>query len=288
MRSSLFVILASLAVGFIVVAAGVGEVLRHPALGSIGAPPSDLPAKSILLRTERDQPVAGWMISGKSGAGVVILLHGVRGDRREMLDRARFLNRLGYSALLIDLPAHGESTAPQITYGWNESQGVKAALDYVAREFPAERVGVIGVSLGAAAFVLSDPSPAPSAVVLESMFPTIAEALSDRLRRYLGPLGESVAPLLLWQLPLRVGVLPEQLRPIVRIASLQSPMLVASGSIDRHTTVSETKRLYDAITGPKDLWIVEGAAHVDLHAFDPGAYELRVSTFLAKYLRPLG
>jgi alpha-beta hydrolase superfamily lysophospholipase len=276
-------------VGFLAVAValvgGAGEVLRHPALRSIGTPPPDLSAKSITLRTARNQPVAGWMVGGKPGVGVVVLLHGVRGDRREMIGRARFLNQLGYSVLLIDLPAHGESAAEHITYGLNESEGVKTALAYLSREFPDEKIGVIGVSLGAASLVLSEPSPAPNAVVLESMFPTITEAVLDRLRRRVGPLAEPLAPLLLWQLPLRLGIYPEQLRPIARLSSLRSPVLIASGSIDQHTTLDETKRLYDAARRPKELWVVEGAAHVDLHAFDPAAYESKISAFLARYLR---
>jgi len=34
------------------------------------------------------------------------------------------------------------------------------------------------------------------------------------------------------------------------------------------------------------LWIVEGAAHVDLHKFAGITYEDRVSAFLEQYLRP--
>src|SRR5947208_6367713 len=135
--------------------------------------------------------------------------------------------------------------------------------------------------------VLSDPSPAPSAVVLESMFPTITEAVSDRVRLYLGPLAKPLALLLLWQLPLRLGVSPEQLRPIAQrrhCVRRYSSLLVRSIG----TRLSETKRLYDAAGRPKELWIVEGAAHVDLHAFDPSAYEWKISVFLAKYLRPMG
>lgn len=276
----------ALVVVALALAAGAGEVLSRSALRSIGAPPADLPAMSIVLRTAGHQPVAGWMVSGNPGDGVVVLLHGVRGDRREMIGRARFLHRLGYAVLLIDLPAHGESVAARITYGSNESAGVKAALDYLSREFPDERIGVIGVSLGAASLVLSEPASAPSAVVLESMFPTITEAVWDRLQAHLGPFAQPVAPLMLWQLPLRLGVWPEQLRPIARLPSLRSPVLIASGSVDRHTTLAETTRLYDAARGPKELWIVDGAAHVDLHAFDPAAYESKVSAFLARYLRP--
>ena len=265
-----------------------GEVLSHPAHKSVGQPPSDLRAASVQIHAATGQSVSGWIARGTPGVGAVLLLHGVRADRREMIGRARFLHNLGYSVLLIDLPAHGESSGDHITFGLAEGQGVTAALTYLSREFPAEKIGVIGVSLGAASLVLSKPSVHLSAVILESMFPTIQEAVADRLNIYLGPFGESLTPLLLWQLPLRLNISPEQLRPIIELPSLHAPLLVAAGSVDRNTTLAETERIYAAASGPKDLWIVDGAAHVDLHAFDSKAYEARVSVFFAKHLRSAG
>jgi alpha-beta hydrolase superfamily lysophospholipase len=262
-----------------------GEALSHPALHEIGRPPESLAAKPFLLQAGTSGPISGWRAQGSPGAGVVLLLHGVRGDRREMIGRAEFLHRLGYSVVLIDLPGHGESPAPHITFGANESQGVRSALAYVSREFPGERVGVIGVSLGAASLVLARPDPAPDAVVLESMFPTITDAVADRLRLHLGEAAVPLAPLLLGQLPLRLGVRPEQLRPISALPSLKAPVLIASGSADQHTRLAETLRLYEAASAPKELWVVEGAAHVDLHRFTRAAYEARISTFLAAHLR---
>lgn len=285
-RGILAIVLSLLTAALFV--AGAGEVLSHPKLHPMGPPPTDLAAESVLLRTHANHPVAGWLVRGKPSAGVVLLLHGVRGDRNSMVGRARFLSRLGYSVLLIDLPAHGESTAERITYGSNEAEGVRTALAYLSHEFPTDRVGVIGVSLGAATLVLSKPRPEPSAVVLESMFPSIEEAVADRLHAHFGPLSKPFAPLLLWQLPFRIGVSPDQLRPIAELPSLHSPVLIASGSLDRHTTLQETQRLYEAATAPKQLWVVEGAAHVDLHAFDPRTYESKISTFLAMHLRPAG
>jgi len=273
----------ALALGFISVA-GVGAALSHPVLHAVGDVPADLPAKSVRLRTADGAPIGGWLVHGMPGAGAVLLLHGVRGDRRNMLGRARFLARLGYSVLLIDLPAHGESVADHITFGFNEAQGVKAALDDLRRELPGERIGVVGVSLGAAALVLAAPEPAPAAVVLESMYPTVEEAVADRLRLHLGTLGETLAPLLLLQLPWRLGISAAQLRPIDRLPALHAPVLIASGALDRHTTLAETERIYSVAGAPKELWIVDGAAHVDLHAFDRVGYESKVAAFLARYL----
>ena len=128
-----------------------------------------------------------------------------------MLGRIKFLNQLGYSVVLIDLPAHGQSTGDQITFGFNEAEGVKFALSYIKKRFPNENIGVIGVSLGAASFVLSKQSAMVSAVVLESMFPSIEDAVKDRLHLYLGKAGGVFAPLLLWQLPLRINASPVSL-----------------------------------------------------------------------------
>ena len=264
---------------------GAGELLSRPAPRTVGAPPADFPARQVLIGDATGPVVAGWFMPGQPGRGVVLLLHGVRADRTQMLARARFLHRAGYASLLVDLPAHGESAGERITFGAREAAGVRAALAYLRRNLPAERVGVIGVSLGAASLVLAQPVPAPDAVVLESMYPTIGEAVANRLAMRLGPLGAGLAPALLWQLPLRTGVGAHALRPIDGLARLGAPVLIASGTGDRHTPWPETRRLFDAAAHPKELWPVDGAAHVDLHAFAPHAYEARTLRFLGAHLR---
>jgi fermentation-respiration switch protein FrsA (DUF1100 family) len=201
-----------------------------------------------------------------------------------MLGRARFLQAAGYSVLLIDLPAHGESFGNRITFGAHEAEGVSGALAFLRSEFPGERIGVIGVSLGAASLVLSQPSVAPSAVVLESIYPTISEAVANRLAIRLGPLGARLSPFLLWQLPLRVGVTEAQLRPIDALPALHAPLLMAAGTGDKHTTWAETERIFAVANQPKELWAVQGAAHIDLYAYDPSAYEARILKFLDRYL----
>ena len=278
----------SLGIGFglAVVALGIaGEVLSRAAKSTVGAPPPDLHAVSVTVPTATGGTVAGWLVRGMPGMGAVLLLHGVRADRRAMLGRARLLQGAGYSVLLVDLPAHGESTGTRIGFGLREAAGVHAAMAYLRQALPGERIGVIGVSLGAAALVFSRVAPAPDAVVLESMYPTIAEAAGNRLGMRLGAAGTVLAPLLLWQLPLGLGATAGQLRPIEDMSALHAPVLVASGTRDQHTTWAETQRIFQAANEPKELWAVDGAAHVDLHAFNPGAYASRVLRFLSAYLR---
>jgi pimeloyl-ACP methyl ester carboxylesterase len=267
----------------VVAIAGVGEVLSAPARRSIGQPPADLGAEPVELMTASGDRVFGWLALGAPGKGAVLLLHGVRADRRVMLRRARALKGGGYSVLLIDLPAHGESSGDRITFGWREAGAVRAALDLLRAKRANDRIGVIGVSLGAASLALSGEQP--DAVVLESMYPTIREAVQDRMALRLGPVGSIATPMLLWQLPMRLDISENQLRPIEGVKSLHVPVLIASGTADRHTTAAETRRIYAEANAPKELWLVEGAGHVDLYDFAPAEYERRVFSFLARNLR---
>jgi len=282
--------LACLAFALLVLAAlasfAAGELLSRPAGATVGEPPAELRARSVALQTAKGVRVAGWFARRSEGRGAVLLLHGVHGNRLSMLARAQWLAGLGYSVLLIDLPGHGESGGERITFGLREAEGVRAALAFLRHELPGERVGVIGVSLGAAATVLARAQPAPDAVLLESMYPTIEEAVADRLEMRLGAPGRWLAPLLLVQLPLRLSVSTSELRPIDAMATLHAPVFIISGSEDRHTTLSETRRICAAAVAPSECWIIEGAAHVDLHGFSPKAYELRVLGFLDRHLRP--
>jgi uncharacterized protein len=266
----------------------IGGQLSAPVPRAIGGAPAGLDARSVEFSSASGSIIHGWVFRGVSGRGAVLLLHGVRGNRLDMLARAEFLHQAGYSVLLIDLQSHGESTGRRITFGYLESRDVSAAIAFLNRELPRERIGVIGVSLGAASFVLASPHPAVNAVVLESMYPTIDQAIADRLRLHLGPLGPMLAPLLEVQLRPRLGVSSDQLRPVDSLKGLGAPVLVIAGTQDQHTTPLETEAIFSAAAPPKQLWFVPGAGHVDLHAFSKLEYQRRILQFFSTYLPSSG
>jgi pimeloyl-ACP methyl ester carboxylesterase len=251
---------------------------------TIGRPPLDLEASNITFASGSGSLIHGWLSPGKPGQGAVILLHGLRGDRRDMVSRAEFLRARGYSVLLFDFQAHGESRGSRITFGDLESRDVTAAIQYLHHKLPGEQVGVIGVSLGAAALVLAAERPAVTAVVLEQMYPTIQQAVAGRARRYLGPLGPVLAPLLMVQARLEIPA--NRLRPIERMGQIGAPVLIVNGTRDSYTSIEDARALFAADSDPKDLWAVEGAGHVNLHAFAKAQYEQRVGDFLGRYMSP--
>lgn len=177
---ALFVLAAATAVA---VVWRLGSALVAPALRSIGDPPADFSAASVAFASASGSMLQGWLARGAPGRGAVVLAHSVRSNRLEMVERARFLVDAGYSALLFDAQAHGESPGEQITFGYLESRDARAAVDYLRAALPRERIGYLGVSQGGAAALLGDTPLAVDALLLEAVYPTLREATLNRTSR---------------------------------------------------------------------------------------------------------
>jgi uncharacterized protein len=260
----------------------IGSKLIRPANHQVPLP-SDFQAQVVSI-PGAGHIIAGWWVDSGSGSPIVLLLHAVRADRSSMVSRAQLLMRHGFSVLLIDLQAHGETPGDAITLGMRESADVSAARDWIKRTAPGRRVGVIGCSLGGAAIVLGHQPSGFDAVVLEAVYPRVSRAIENRIRIRLGSLAPLLTPLLLMQFESRLRIAPSDLEPIRSIGRLGSPVLVVAGSKDEHTTLAESQALFDAASSPKSLWIVDGAHHQDFFAYDSRGYDAHVVEFLIEAL----
>jgi fermentation-respiration switch protein FrsA (DUF1100 family) len=266
-------IFASLLFVTVIGAISVGWMLGHPVQVRIGDPPADLNAQPVNFKSDSGANVHGWWCPVRNSRGAVLLLPGIRANRLSMVDRARFLYRAGYSVLLMDFQATGETKGERITFGWKESRDAIAAVNFIRNTEPASRVAVIGSSLGGVATLLATPSLNLDALILEGVYPTIETATTNRLENYFGPLGRFAAPLLLKQLHMRLGISANDLRPIDHIADVDCPVFIMSGERDRTTTQENTEALFSRAQPPKQLWFVPKAGHVDLHKAAGAEYE---------------
>ena len=142
------------------------------------------------------------------------------------------------------------------------------------------------MSLGGASVLLGRQPAGFVAVVIEATYPRLRRAVANRVGLRLRSLGAMLAPLLLVQIEPRLRVTVDQLEPIRRIANVGAPVLVVGGSRDAHTTEEETRELFAAAAEPRELWIVEGAAHQDFSRYDPAGYDAHVVAFLRRALVP--
>jgi pimeloyl-ACP methyl ester carboxylesterase len=265
-----------------------GCVLARPAHSVVGNAPAKLGARTVMFPSRSGSVIRAWLAPGREGAGAVLLLHGMGGNRASMLARARFLHQAGFTILAPDFQAHGESPGRHITFGALESFDAEAALAFLRAAAPGERVGIIGISMGGAASLVGARPLAADALVLESVYPTFNDAVADRLHRWFGPLGflgDAMAPTLIQLVAPRIGVDPERLRPIDAIGNVEEPLLLIAGTEDHYTRLDESRALFARARSPKEIWEVLGAGHEDIHEYSPLEYERRVGGFLVAHLR---
>jgi uncharacterized protein len=262
-----------------------GSEAAAPAPRPIGPPPADLPVEAVTIPSASGSQFAGWFVAGEPHAGAILLLHGIRANRLEMLGRARLFHKLGFTVLLFDLQAHGESPGAHMTFGWLEARDARAAFDVLRRKAPGERIGVDGLSLGGASAVLADPPLEADAMVLEAVYGSFDAAVGNRLAVRFGPLARYLTPLLTWQVKPRLGFDPNELAPAARIGRVHAPLLLIAGDADRLASLDEARLLYANANEPKALWIIPGAGHQDFHRYVREGFEQRVGDFFKDRLR---
>lgn len=282
---TIIAVVAGASLLFVAACVWVGGFLAAAVPSEPGPMPRDPPVEAVSFVSGSGSTIHGWYARGREGGGAIVLMHGVRANRTQLLPRARFLWKAGYSVLLFDFQAEGESPGNHITFGYLESRDVRAAVGYMRSRLPSERLGGLGTSLGGAATLIG-PQPAGfDALVLEAVYPTFPEAVEDRIRIWLGPLAGVLAPCLLMQVRPRLGFSPHELRPIDGIPRVGAPVLIVAGAEDRHTTPAESRRLFEAARPPKEFWLVPGAAHIDFHLHAGAEYEKRILSFFDAFLR---
>ena len=248
------------------------------------AAPIDLAVESVDFSRGDGVNLNGWLVRSAVGQPAVVLVHGFKGSREEMLPWARFLHAAGYNVVLFDSRGCGKSGGATVGLGATESRDGFAAASLARDRFLTDRVAVLGISLGAGAAILAAADdPGINAVIADSAWTDQDLQLSRLSFVPLGPLRLPLPPYGIAAVDAIVGARVEDARPIDAIARI-SPrplLLIHSADDDNATTpVDGARRLFAAAGEPKELWIAQHGGHVGaINAF-PDEYRARVLAFL--------
>lgn len=262
-----------------------GNSLTSPVPARVGNCPSELTCENVEFVSESGSNIKGWFIKGQKNKGAIVIMHGLRSNRLNLIERIKFLQNAGFSVLAFDFQGSGESAGEKLTFGYLESHDATASLKFIKQKMPNEKIGVMGISMGGAAFLLQKEPEKVDALILEMVYPTIQKAIENRLNLWMFSGAEYLSPLMTRQFPLRLGISVDELRPLDKIKDINCPIFVIAGENDHHTTLAESRQLFDTANQPKELWIVPQAEHGDLHKFSPKEYEQKVLEFFQKTLQ---
>jgi alpha-beta hydrolase superfamily lysophospholipase len=243
-----------------------------------------LPFETLTCTTADGLRLVGWVAEPPSPRGTVALFHGLRCTRDLVLARMAILARAGYRCVAFDHRAHGESQGRLTSFGYHEGRDVAAVLDLVRRRWPHQPRVALGISMGAAAICFASQwARGADAVILESMYHDILSAFTTRISagfpRWFGWLSKGI----IWVTERRLGVRLVDLTPADHVGRLApAPVLLITGTEDSHATPDDASRLFERCHGPRELLLVEGAAHTDLLEVAGPMYAERVLGFLER------
>jgi pimeloyl-ACP methyl ester carboxylesterase len=272
---------------------GSGVVMHPPAMSPMWVFPEQfgLAYEKIAFKTRDGLELKGWFIPSPTGdERTLIMCHGWGDNKGELLKQTYFLNETaGFNLMYFDFRSHGESEGEITTIGGLETIDFDAAAVWLRAAKPslAGRVGVFGLSMGAAVTVASLPQhPDLRCAVVESPYSDYRGVVTrwawNNMRVPYYPL----IAISMWILRRRVGdPKVDSFNPVEAAGHIAPrPLFVIGGEKDNLMPEDDVRRVFDAAREPKQLWIVPGAYHAKCREAAGVEYETRVAGFFKRNL----
>jgi dipeptidyl aminopeptidase/acylaminoacyl peptidase len=248
----------------------------HP--GDIG-----LAHEDVRFTTEDGYTLDGWLIpAGRETRAAVILMHGFSWHRLPWLTEFVPWIQPQYNVLQFDFRGHGNSDDAPITLGTREQRDVAAAGRFLGGRGYGP-IALMGISMGASVAIMAAPDLPVAAVVADAAYARLENPIANRMRHGHYPLPRLGARLVVLAASVRART---WLREPIRRVGLIAPrgLLLIAPREDGLVDWTQSRELYEAAHDPKELLVVDGAAHSEAHAVAGQDYERRVLGFLGRHL----
>ena len=215
--------------------------------------------------------IHGWWIPSSLGSNqpVLLHLHGNSSNISANLDHARQFYQMGLSVVLVDYRGYGQST-PQFPSEKAVYEDVEAVWNYLIdqRGIHPNQILVFGHSLGGAiAIELGMQHPDMAGLIVEGSFTSMRDMVDYRRKYRMFPIN--------W-------LLQQRFNSIQKVEQLKMPVLFTHGTDDQVVPPSMSEVLYATATEPKQLLIVEQAAHNDVRQVGGVKYFKTLQQFVEK------
>lgn len=245
--------------------------------------PSELGVSQVFVTTGDGVKLSGWSLRARNSerSRCVIVLHGI-GDRgANGISMGRMLGDAGYSALLTDSRAHGQSGGELATYGVLERNDLSSWVDFMSSA-PECNDGIYayGASMGAGILLQSLASERRlKAVVAECPFSSFAEVARHRIRGFFHEtpwMGTTTArPIVFGGIlyaRVRYGIDLGSAAPENFVAGVKTPILIIHGDADDNIPLEQSRAI--AARNPEiRLWVIPGARHTGAASAAPEEFK---------------
>lgn len=242
---------------------------------------ADSTYKTITLTTKDSIKLEGWYIGADSAKGTVCMFHGHGGKKSGTNDEAAIFHKLGYNTFQLDFRAHGNSGGNTCTIGYDESEDVKLAYDFIKNK-GEKNIVLWGISMGASTITkaVKDYQLAPEKIILEMPFGTIEDAAAGRLK-LMGLPAQPLATLITFWGGTEHGFWAFGMKPQEYAASIKCPVLLQWGRNDPRVSKSEEDILFSNIPNANKKFVIyETAGHESLCKKETPKWQAEIAAFL--------
>lgn len=284
---------------FIIAGLGVLYQTRVEALNLLTAPIADrelpdefpstynLPYEDIVVTNPNGMKLHGWFVPSENGA-VIIMQHGYKSTRSELLNEAEMMHRHGYGVLLTTVRAHDQSEGEDITLGYYEMADMEAWYQYLLTrdDIDPQKIGILGNSYGGMlAIQFASQNPNIKAVVANCAFSSMSDTVATSVKHFTDLPEFPFVPLIVFWAETHTGIQMEAIDATQWIPQISPrPVFLMQGGKDTVISPESGQILYDAANEPKELWYDPELGHVDFDTERAEEYEARVSAFFDQYL----
>ena len=189
------------------------------------------------------------------GRGTIVYLHGIADNRSSAVGAIERFRGRGFDVIAYDSRAHGQSGGEMCTYGFYEKRDLARVLES-SRKGP---VALIGTSLGGSvALQHAGENPSIDAIVAVEAFSDLRTVARERAPFFFtdGTIKKAFA---LAEERARFDV--DLVSPLEAATRIRVPVLMIHGANDRETPADHSRRIFQALAGPKELVVVPDAGH---------------------------
>ncbi|MBC8279310.1 MAG: alpha/beta hydrolase [Chloroflexi bacterium] len=247
--------------------------------------------EDVTFRSWGDEVLlSGWYLPSPDDNRCIIIIQGTDHHRNDpqaqALNLGNDLVNQGFSVLLFDFRARGQSSGGRSSEGNREQWDVFGAIAFVeGRGIPVERIGLLGFSLGAGvAILVAAQEPRIPAVVSDSGF---LDYMMELRNLYIGPFRLSPWFGFLVLLAGRILFKTDfsDVRPAHVVEQIEQPIFFIHGEDDPVISSEETVEMHRISNNTEDrVWIVPGAEHINVYRKNVDAYVRRVSGFFQRHI----
>ena len=230
-----------------------------------------------------------FMLAGADGGAGnwAILCHGYNGSGAQTAGVAMEFQKRGYSVLMPDARACGESEGDYLGMGWPDRLDILDWADEINARFAPANIVLHGVSMGGATVMMAAGEVLPAnvrAVVEDCGYTSAYEEFRYQLKGLFGlpafPLMNfSSAVTRMW-----AGYWLEEADALAQVEKAKVPILFIHGEEDTFVPAAMVQVLYDACPAEKQLLVVPGAGHGGAGTSDEALYWNTIDAFLAQHL----